>query len=94
MNNSEEKLLHGLHNKEITKSQLMQRQRLLGVEVDVPVVDIEAEVEDDLSHVVKLKETTTRIDFTVRNTKTDKDLVKVAEEVEQIKSTIKITQIQ
>ena len=64
------------------------------MEVDVLVVDIEAKVEVGLKHVVKLKETTTRIEFTVRNTKTDKDLVKVAEEVEQIKSTIKITQTQ
>ena len=35
-----------------------------------------------------------RTEFTVRNTKTDKDLVKVAEEEEQFKSTIKATQIQ
>ena len=94
MNNSEEKPWHGLYNKPVTKFQPIRRQWLFGVEVDVLVEDTEAEVEDDLSHVVKLKETTTRIEFTVRNTKTDKDLVKVAEEEQQIKSTIKITQIQ
>lgn len=65
----------------------------MDVEVDVLVEDTEAKVEFGLKHGVKLKGMIIRTESTVRNTNIDKDLVKVAEEDEQIKLTIKILQI-
>ena len=62
--------------------------------MDVLVEDTEAEVEVGLKQVVKLKGMITRTEFMVRNIKIDKELVKVAEEEEQIKLTIKILQVQ